>query len=167
MKILTSSKWLVKQYTHRIVLLVFLIFLLQVYLGSFTPAKDYILKLVNRGEQPGQTPSARSNATVSPIFKAIPSQVQPTTVVPADTLFINTLQQSLPSLDKSPKDQARVTVFDLNAPLVPVDIYSNIQCRKSIKVHVSTTLCVHDLFRDVHVSGDIMNNGVWEKEILG
>lgn len=48
-----------------------------------------------------------------------------------------------------------VVIFDLGQPLEPANLYSGIQCRKSATYHVATTLCVHNLNNDVHVSGSI------------
>lgn len=53
------------------------------------------------------------------------------------------------------EDKSSVLMFDLSKPLEPVETYSGIQCRKSAVFHVSTTLCVHNIQNDIHVSGSI------------
>ena len=57
-------------------------------------------------------------------------------------------------------------LFDLSSKLDPSEIYLNIQCRKSIEIFVSTTLCVHDINNDRYVSGSIWINGVWENHVI-
>ena len=42
-------------------------------------------------------------------------------------------------------------IFDLNKSLAPADLYHNIDCITSAKIIVQTTLCLHDLSKDVHV----------------
>ena len=59
-----------------------------------------------------------------------------------------------------------VSIFNLEKSLEPPELYNSIQCRKSRKIYVETTLCVHDLNRDVHVSGSIWREGVWELQIV-
>ena len=59
-----------------------------------------------------------------------------------------------------------VKLFDLSSKLDPSEIYLNIQCRKSIEIFVSTTLCVHDINNDRYVSGSIWINGVWENHVI-
>lgn len=59
-----------------------------------------------------------------------------------------------------------VKIFDLHSPLQPEDVYSVITCRKSAEFRVKTTLCVHNLNNDIHVSGSIMRDGVWEPKLL-
>lgn len=59
-----------------------------------------------------------------------------------------------------------VAIFDLGKNLEPNDVYSPIQCRKSRDVFVSATLCVHDIHRDIHVSGSIWRDGIWELHII-
>lgn len=63
--------------------------------------------------------------------------------------------------------KANVNEFKLSQPLLPANIYDPIQCRKSAVYFVSTTLCVHDINKDVHVSGSIWRDGVWEPHIIG
>jgi len=65
------------------------------------------------------------------------------------------------------KEKANVNQIKLNLPLLPANIYDPIQCRKSALYFVSTTLCVHDINKDVHVSGSIWRDGVWEPHIIG
>ena len=61
-----------------------------------------------------------------------------------------------------------VKIFDLKKPLEPSSVYAPILCNKSASFHgIATTLCIHDLNKDVFVSGSIVNNGVWEKAIMG
>ncbi|CAF0856828.1 unnamed protein product [Brachionus calyciflorus] len=59
-----------------------------------------------------------------------------------------------------------VKIFNLSSSLEPKEEYEQIQCRKSAFFHVSTTLCVHRVDLDVHVSGSIMRDGVWERHII-
>lgn len=59
-----------------------------------------------------------------------------------------------------------IVLFDLNKALEPASEYDPIQCRKSAVYYVSTTLCVHNLNQDVHVSGSIWREGVWEPHIV-
>jgi hypothetical protein len=67
-----------------------------------------------------------------------------------------------------------VSVIDLNSHLLPRDLYKPIKCRKSNMYIVRTTLCVHDLERDVHVrksnsyfflynkkKSNFLNLGIW------
>ena len=63
-------------------------------------------------------------------------------------------------------EKANVKIFDLNLPLVPPELYDPIQCKKSGKFIESTTICVHDLTKDVFVSADIWNTGSFEKLML-
>lgn len=45
--------------------------------------------------------------------------------------------------------------------------WNDVRCKKSAKVQeVQTTLCVHDIQKDVHVSGAIWTHGVWEVNII-
>lgn len=64
-------------------------------------------------------------------------------------------------------DELFVKIFDLGSKLDPNETYFSIKCRKSMKIIVSTTLCIHDLNNDVYVSNSIWNDGIWEKNILG
>ncbi len=63
-------------------------------------------------------------------------------------------------------DRANVKIFDLSKELEPVNIYSDIKCRKSAKFIVETTLCIHPVDKDIWVSSSIWNNGVWEGDIV-
>jgi hypothetical protein len=62
---------------------------------------------------------------------------------------------------------ANVKLFNLSQKMEPNESYDSIQCRKSANFFVETTLCVHDIHKDIHVSGSIWNSGVWEPQILG
>ena len=53
---------------------------------------------------------------------------------------------------------ANVKVFDLKAKLEPESIYSHIECIRSAKIIVTTTICIHDLKSDVHVAPIEFNN---------
>ena len=65
-------------------------------------------------------------------------------------------------------EKSNVKIFDLGKPLEPENVYMTILCKKSASFfEVVTTLCIHDLSKDVHVSGAIWNAGVWEKGIMG
>ena len=65
------------------------------------------------------------------------------------------------------KGKPHIEIFDLSSPLEPVYVYEDIKCRSSAKVYVETTLCVHDLKKDVWVSASIWKNGIWERDIIG
>ena len=65
------------------------------------------------------------------------------------------------------EEKANVNKIQLSLPLLPANIYDPIQCRKSAVFFVSTTLCVHDINKDVYVSASIWKDGLWEQEILG
>lgn len=58
--------------------------------------------------------------------------------------------------------EANVKIFNLNKPLEPNDTYAPIICRKSAHFQVTTSLCIHDVQKDIHVSGSILRDGVWE-----
>jgi hypothetical protein len=45
-----------------------------------------------------------------------------------------------------------IKIFNLMRQLEPISMYDNIKCRESILNIVKTTICVHDLKDDVHVS---------------
>jgi hypothetical protein len=63
--------------------------------------------------------------------------------------------------------QPNVQVFNVSKPLEPDAIYTEIQCKKSARFVVSTTLCYHTpLEKDAFVSGSIFREGVWEPNIL-
>ena len=64
-------------------------------------------------------------------------------------------------------DDANVKIIDLNKPLLPVDIYDPIKCKKSAKFIESTYICIHDLEKDIFVSADIWNTGSFEKDLVG
>lgn len=60
-----------------------------------------------------------------------------------------------------------INIFDLSKSLEPPLVYSHVKCRKSAKIHdAQTTLCVHNLINDIHVSGSIWSSGVWESQII-
>ena len=74
---------------------------------------------------------------------------------------------STTTTSKTTQEKPNVNIFDLNAPLEPDNIYASISCKKSASFYnISTTLCLHNLEKDVFVSGSISANGVWEKEIM-
>ncbi|CAF1003698.1 unnamed protein product [Brachionus calyciflorus] len=56
--------------------------------------------------------------------------------------------------------------IDFSDMLTTKDVYDSIKCRQSIKIIVQTTICVHDLTDDQHVSGAIWNHGIWEGPIM-
>ena len=58
----------------------------------------------------------------------------------------------MPQLAAPLDEVANVKVFDLRTKLEPESIYSHIECIRSAKIMVTTTLCIHDLKSDVHVS---------------
>jgi hypothetical protein len=74
---------------------------------------------------------------------------------------------STTTTSKTTQEKPNVNIFDLNAPLEPDNIYASISCKKSASFYnISTTICLHNLEKDVFVSGSISANGVWEKEIM-
>jgi hypothetical protein len=60
----------------------------------------------------------------------------------------------------------KLKLIDLEAELESSYLYSRIVCRESAKYYETVSLCMHDLRHDVHVSGSIMRDGVWEPHIL-
>ncbi|RMZ95584.1 hypothetical protein BpHYR1_050626 [Brachionus plicatilis] len=67
---------------------------------------------------------------------------------------------------EQPKDDSFIRIVDLTKPLIPKNIYSPIPCRKSAAIFVSTTLCIHDTSKDIHVSGSVWKKGIWEGHIV-
>lgn len=65
----------------------------------------------------------------------------------ANNSILNIAKSFIPEEKKN-----NIKQFDLSAPLEPKSVYETIQCKESAQVYVSTTLCVHDLARDVYVS---------------
>jgi FkbM family methyltransferase len=59
-----------------------------------------------------------------------------------------------------------IAIFDLSKALEPVELYSPIKCKTSREIFVIATLCVHDIERDIHVSGSIWRDGIWEPHIM-
>ncbi|CAF1095912.1 unnamed protein product [Brachionus calyciflorus] len=59
-----------------------------------------------------------------------------------------------------------INIIDFSGLLTTQDIFDSIKCRKSEKIIVKTTLCIHDLTDDEHVSGAIWKHGVWEFGIM-
>ena len=65
------------------------------------------------------------------------------------------------------ENKTKPNIFDLSRALEPEGTYAAINCRDSADFYgVRATLCVHDLSRDVHVSGSIWRDGVWERHIM-
>jgi hypothetical protein len=62
--------------------------------------------------------------------------------------------------------KSNVNIFNLSQPLQPNELYESIQCTDSMIYIVKTTLCVHDVKVDMHVSGTILSRGAWEQHIL-
>ena len=70
-------------------------------------------------------------------------------------------------ISEATQEKPNVNIFNLNAPLVPDNIYASINCRKSASFYdTSATLCIHNLENDVYVSASISVNGVWERDIM-
>jgi hypothetical protein len=83
------------------------------------------------------------------------------------TYVDTTSMSSTATTSKTTQEKPNVNIFDLNAPLVPENIYASINCKNSASFYnISTTLCLHNLENDVYVSGSISANGVWEREIM-
>lgn len=82
---------------------------------------------------------------------------------------LNTLSENLELNTKIVKlftPNKKLAIFNLGKALYPDSIYQSIQCVQSVKMVVSTTLCLHDVKRDIHVSGSILRNGVWEPHLI-
>jgi hypothetical protein len=52
-------------------------------------------------------------------------------------------------------------IYDLNK-----ENNNNFECVKSLKIIVQTTICIHDIKKDIHISGSIKNHGVWERDLV-
>ncbi len=59
-----------------------------------------------------------------------------------------------------------ITLIDLKSKLSPRNLYKHIKCRKSLMVIVRTTLCIHNIENDIHVSGSIWRDGIWEEHVI-
>ncbi len=59
-----------------------------------------------------------------------------------------------------------ITLIDLKSKLSPKSLYRPIKCRKSLMFTVRTTLCVHSIENDIHVSGSIWRDGIWEEHVI-
>lgn len=57
----------------------------------------------------------------------------------------------LKKLNTTDHSKNLVSVIDLSSRPLPRSLYKPIKCRKSNMYIVRTTLCVHDLERDIHV----------------
>lgn len=86
------------------------------------------------------------------------------------TLSYYILYENCISEKLEPKDELDTTptvrLFNLHSKLEPRSVYSGIDCRRSSTYIVSTTLCVHNIDEDIHVSGSIWRDGAWEPHIL-
>ena len=166
MEIHKTLKHVSKDHVLKIFLLsVCFILIFQIFSGSLQPAKDYILKIAGEVSTPVSkdvSESSRKRDLATEVAtKTTTTQEQTTSTTAATT------QPTSLKAKKTAESVTRIKIFDLNKPLDPDDIYDRIQCRKSLKIFVSTTLCVHDLANDVHVSRDVMRDGVWERHIVG
>jgi hypothetical protein len=66
----------------------------------------------------------------------------------------------------SKNDTPNVYLFNLSKNLEPKDIYEEILCKKSISFNsIRTFLCIHDIKHDVHISGSIWRDGIWELHV--
>ena len=59
-----------------------------------------------------------------------------------------------------------VFVFNLSKNLDSTNLYQEIICKKSLTYIVQTFLCIHDTRQDIHISGAIWKNGVWEPHVF-
>ncbi len=92
-----------------------------------------------------------------------------TTTIKINPTSILTTPKIETQVDDEPVQTTKpnINIFDLNQNLEPTLVYSHIKCRKSAKIaNTQTTLCVHNIVNDVHVSGSIWSTGVWEQQIL-
>ena len=86
-------------------------------------------------------------------------------VVIAFLFFKNKYEKAYDSIRGN--DKPHIKIFDLKSQLEPKGVYEPIKCRKSAKLFVETTLCVHDIENDVWVSGAIWKNGLWKRQTIG
>lgn len=59
-----------------------------------------------------------------------------------------------------------VKKVNLTKPLHPKSLYLPIICQKSANIFVTTTLCIHEIPNDIHVSGSVWKYGIWEGHIV-
>lgn len=81
------------------------------------------------------------------------SKLQEVKLKPSTEVLVNNLQ-----LDDI-KEHMRI--YDLKAKND-----KNFNCVKSANIIVQTTICIHDIGRDIYVSGAIQSNGVWEWDLV-
>lgn len=67
-------------------------------------------------------------------------------------------------------DQNKMELLDIKEHLRVYNMKSpndkNFDCVKSREIQVQTTICVHDIGRDIYVSGSIKGSGVWEAGLV-
>ena len=60
--------------------------------------------------------------------------------------------------------KSKINIIDLKKPIL---LNEQIKCRLSIKINdIETTLCIHDLDKDVWLSQQIHYNGIWERNVV-
>ena len=60
-----------------------------------------------------------------------------------------------------------VYLFNLSKNLEPLEVYEEIACKKSMNYRsFRTFLCIHDTKHDVHISGSIWRDGIWELHVF-
>jgi FkbM family methyltransferase len=75
--------------------------------------------------------------------------------------FLIKLNQRNISLDQTFNTKSILNIYDLNK-----QINNQFDCVKSAHIFVRTTICLHDLKRDVFISQNIKIYGSWEKHLL-
>lgn len=80
----------------------------------------------------------------------------------------NTFERQIPFVDSYFNNATpNVYLFNLSKELEPPDVYEEIMCKKSIYYKsYRTFLCIHDTRRDVHISGSIWKDGIWELHVF-
>jgi hypothetical protein len=88
---------------------------------------------------------------------------------------LKSIDEKLDKLDESRKssknlegqnESPNVKIFNFKKPQEPAVLYDKIECIKSAVMVVSTTICLHDLDKDVYVSKTLKKDGVWEFKIV-
>ncbi len=82
-------------------------------------------------------------------------------------IYFNNIDSFLKSRNfKNIIENSYVKIIDLNKELEPENVYRDIECRKSAKFIIETTLCIHPLEKDSAVSDRIWKFGAWEELFL-
>ncbi len=144
--------WIYRHYAFKIIVLLFVLFIIKTNYRSIR-FDQQTLSFLSPSDQNSEN-KAVENKNID--------ELKPSLTSTSTSTSTSTTTTTSSKEDEKP----HVKIFDLRSELKPADIYSGIQCRKSLNIFVDTTLCVHDLKKDIHVSGSIMANGIWEREIV-